>query len=345
MASSPSDKPKVKRTRRTKTEIQEEFEKISKEEQESLDSLNSKLDDMIKEQSRELMESVKDLNAEDIVRKFAELNIDISKNLTLLSEKMVQEVNMLAKVRQAIQLSKSELEKLHKLDVAQTAIDQMIEEYDFKKRELEEDIETKQAEWEGQMQERALEQKEYDDNLAKSRKREIEEYEYKKNLERKKGQDKYEEDMRVRDKQNKERQESLEKSWNSREEELKSREQELVQLRKAVDEFPEKLQKDISKAVETAVKQTEQKLSQELVFLKKDAEAEKRMSDLKIKNLDELLTKQTSQLSALQAQLDEAKKQVQDIAVKAIEGASGAKALSHINQIAMEQAKGRPGNM
>lgn len=45
----------------------------------------------------------------------------------------------------------------------------------------------------------------------------------------------------------------------------------------------------------------------------------------------------------MQAQLDEAKKQVQDIAVKAIEGASGAKALSHINQIAMEQAKGRPG--
>jgi hypothetical protein len=33
---------------------------------------------------------------------------------------------------------------------------------------------------------------------------------------------------------------------------------------------------------------------------------------------------------------------VQDIAVKAIEGASGARALSHINQIAMEQAKNRP---
>jgi colicin import membrane protein len=30
---------------------------------------------------------------------------------------------------------------------------------------------------------------------------------------------------------------------------------------------------------------------------------------------------------------------VQEIAVKAVEGASAAKALSHINQIAMEQAK------
>lgn len=41
-------------------------------------------------------------------------------------------------------------------------------------------------------------------------------------------------------------------------------------------------------------------------------------------------------------QLADAKQQVQDIAVKAIEGASGARALSHINQIAMEQAKNRP---
>ena len=44
-----------------------------------------------------------------------------------------------------------------------------------------------------------------------------------------------------------------------------------------------------------------------------------------------------------QKQLDEAKQQVQDIAVKAIEGASGARALSHVNQIAMEQAKTRSG--
>lgn len=33
---------------------------------------------------------------------------------------------------------------------------------------------------------------------------------------------------------------------------------------------------------------------------------------------------------------------VQDIAPKAIEGASGSRALAHVNQIAIEQAKGRP---
>jgi colicin import membrane protein len=34
-------------------------------------------------------------------------------------------------------------------------------------------------------------------------------------------------------------------------------------------------------------------------------------------------------------------RQVQDIAIKAIEGASGARALAHVSQIAIEQAKTR----
>ncbi len=61
-----------------------------------------------------------------------------------------------------------------------------------------------------------------------------------------------------------------------------------------------------------------------------------------MKTLEDTVARQQEHIAALERQLAEAKQQVQDIAVKAIEGASGAKALSHINQIAMEQAKNRP---
>jgi ribonuclease HI len=77
--------------------------------------------------------------------------------------------------------------------------------------------------------------------------------------------------------------------------------------------------------------------------LKKESEAEKRLAELQIKTLEDNLARQSAQMAALHKQLDEAKQQVQEIAVKAIEGASGAKALSHINQIAMEQAKHQQG--
>jgi colicin import membrane protein len=69
---------------------------------------------------------------------------------------------------------------------------------------------------------------------------------------------------------------------------------------------------------------------------------ETRLAELRAKTLEETLTRHAAHIATLEKQLAEAKQQVQDIAVKAIEGASGARALSHINQIAMEQAKNRP---
>ncbi len=333
--------PKTTRTRRAKAEVQEEFETIKEEVSEASSYGNSKADEVLKQREAEICESVKDLAVDGILRKFADLNGDISKTLSTLSEKMISEVNLLSNLRQAVAIETRELEKLHKLDVAQTALDQLIEEYTQQKETLETEIESTRQMWEQENQAKVREAKEFEDNLKKTRQREIDEYEYKKSLERKKAQDKYEEEIRLREKQNRESQESLEKSWQTREATLKSQEEEIALLRKTVDEFPIRLKKEVDKIAADSIKQTEQKLSQEILLLKRDNESEKKMSELKIKTLEETISRQATQINALQMQVDEAKKQVQDIAVKAIEGASGAKALTHINQIAMEQAKTR----
>jgi hypothetical protein len=62
-----------------------------------------------------------------------------------------------------------------------------------------------------------ISKKELEENLKKQRQREVENYEYQKQLERKRAQDKYDEDVRLLEKKNKEKQESLEKSWQLRE--------------------------------------------------------------------------------------------------------------------------------
>ena len=143
------------------------------------------------------------------------------------------------------------------------------------------------------------------------------------------------------EKKDQEKQESLEKSWQQREASLKEKEVEWAQLKKEVDDFPARLKKDVDAASSAATKNAEQRFEQQLLLLKKDSEAEKRMAELQIKSLKETLDRQVAEIEKLQTQIEEAKKQVQDIAVKAIEGASGAQALSHINKIAMEQAKTR----
>lgn len=331
------DAPKPKRGRRTKAEIEQEFLRLAEEENEAIAYTSPKAKDLIRHQEQELLDSVKDISTDEVIRKFAELNISITKTLSSLSEKIVSEIDLLTKIRQAVDIEKQEIERLHKIDVVQTALDQLMEEYHIQKEKLEEEIEAQKSQWENEKQHFEAESEAETDNLAKARKREFEEYEYKKNLERKKAQDKYEEELRLRDKQNKEKQDSLEKSWQQREETLKLQEEELATLRKTVQEFPLQLQKEIEKSVNEAIQRTEQKLAHEIELLKRDSDSERRIAELKIKTLEESLLRQLTTNSSMQEQVDDAKKQVQDIAVRAIEGASGAKAF----QIALDQAKGR----
>ena len=200
----------------------------------------------------------------------------------------------------------------------------------------------REAEWEAETEARERGGREFEETLKKQRQRENDEFEYQKALERKKAQDKYDEEQRLRDRQNREKQEALEKSWQEREAALKAREDEIAQLRKESDLFPKRLAQEVDRAVAEARRQAEQQAEQRLLVAGKDAEADRRVAELRVKTLEESVAHQAGQLVTLQKQLDEAKQQVQDIAVKAIEGASGARALAHVNQIAMEQARTRP---
>ena len=260
-----------------------------------------------------------------------------------MSDNLIAEVQRLAIVREAVALERAELERLHKIDVAATALDQLAQDYDSKSQALEAEMSTRRATWDAELKARERAEKEYDENLKKQRQRETEEYEYKKTIDRKKSQEKYDEDMRAIEKKNREKQETLEKSWEQRERTIKEREEEYVRLQQEVSGFPSRLQAETERAASEATRQTEQRFEQQVLMMTKEREADRRLSDLQIKTLEEGVARQTAQMAALQKQLDEAKQQVQDIAVKAIEGASGARALSHVNQIAMEQAKTRSG--
>jgi hypothetical protein len=329
------------RPKRARVEVQQEFEDIREDVARAREAPDAKADELRRLRETEVRQSVEGLTVEAVVQKTSGLGLEISKALADVSAKLVEEVERLASVRETVAIEQKELERLHKIDVAATALDQLVQDYDRQKQQLEAEIAAQRAAWQEELQTTERERKEQEESLKKQRQREIEEYEYKKALERKKAQDKYDEEIRLQEKQNKEKQETLDKSWKQREAALKEQEQELARLRSEAEGFPARIQKEVEQAVAQANRAAQAKYDQQLVLLKKDAESDKRLAEMQIKALEEQLARQTAQIVALERQLEEAKRQVQDIAVKAIEGASGAKALAHINQIAMEQAKTR----
>jgi chromosome segregation ATPase len=330
------------RAKRTKTEIQREFDEIQEQSAAARESADPKIEDAARRHETEVRGTVEGVTVESAVQRISGLGIEISKALSGLSGKLTEEVQLLASVREAVELERQELERLHQIDVAATALDQLVQDYGRQKSELETEIAARRAAWEEEAARADRDRKEQEDALKKQRQRESEDFEYKKALERKKAQDKYDEDIRVQEKKNQEKQETLEKGWRMREAVLKEREEELARLRKESEAFPKQLEAEASAAADRARRDAEARLQQETILMKKDAEAEKRFGELRVKTLEETVAHQQAQIAALEKQLADAKQQVQDIAVKAIEGASGARALSHINQIAMEQAKNRP---
>jgi len=330
------------RARRSKAEVEKEFEAIQEEVEQARESPDAKGAESARLREGEVRQAAEGVTVEGVVQRISGLGLEVSKALSDVSGRLTAEVQLLASVREAVELERRELERLHKIDVAATTLDQMVEDYARDKQRLEAEIAAQRSQWEEESARAERDRKEQDDSLKKQRQREIEDYEYKKALERKKAQDKYDEDVRLQEKKNQEKQEALQKGWQQREAALKESEEELARLRKEAEGFPARLEKEARAAAEKATRETEARFEQQTLVLKKDAETEKRLAELRIKTLEETVARQQAQIGALEKQLADAKQQVQDIAVKAIEGASGAKALSHINQIAMEQAKNRP---
>jgi DNA repair exonuclease SbcCD ATPase subunit len=316
------------RTRRNKTEVQQELADIQDEMKAARDTADAKADEVARRKEGEIRQAAEGVTVEGTVEQISRLGLEVSRALSGISEKLVDEVNRLTTLRAAVELERAELERLHKIDVAATALDLLVQEYEQQKAQIQTEMAAQRTVWEENVSNTERDRKEQEDALKKQRQREIDEYEYKKNLERKRSQDKYEEEIRQQEKKNRERQEALEKSWAQREAVLHEQEEELQRLRKEGAEFPARLERELQQASAQASKEARQQADQKMQIAQKDAESDRRMAELQIKTLEDLLARQTVQISEMQKQLDEAKRQVQEIAVRAIEGASGAKTRS-----------------
>ena len=299
MATKPSKAPA--RVRRSKAEVQQEFENIREEVESERKSANPKIDEATRSREAEIQASVEGVTVEAVVQRISGLSVDISRSLSDISTKLVQEVNSLAAVRDAVALERKELERLHKIDVAATALDQLVEDYSRRKQELESEITGRRAAWEEEIRTTERDRKEQEESLRKQRQRENEDFEYKKGLERKKAQDKYEEDVRLQEKKNQERQETLEKSWKQREAELKQREEELSRLRKEAEDFPRRLQSEAQAAAAEANRLAETRFEQQVLVLKKDAEIERRVAELQVKSHEDTVSRQAAQIAAIES--------------------------------------------
>jgi uncharacterized coiled-coil protein SlyX len=134
-------------------------------------------------------------------------------------------------------------------------------------------------------------------------------------------------------------QQEINKQWSEKEKEISEREKQFEEVKAKVEAFPKEKEAAIRKAAEEGkgIAYYQAKIKSDLYA--KDVEGQKRFYEQRLQSLEQTISNQDSRIQNLAKQLDSALKQVQDLAVKAIEGSANVNSYQAIKEIALEQAK------
>jgi chaperonin cofactor prefoldin len=138
--------------------------------------------------------------------------------------------------------------------------------------------------------------------------------------------------------------EATEQQWEERERAIAEREQQFEDYKAKVEAFPQELEATVKRGKETGrnIGQYQAKVKADLYA--KEVEGQKQSYELQLQSLEETIGDREARIQTLSKQLDAALKQVQDLAVKAIEGSANQNSLQAIKDIAIEQAKNQQRN-
>lgn len=134
----------------------------------------------------------------------------------------------------------------------------------------------------------------------------------------------------------------MEKEFAGREKAIAEQEGELNELRERASAFPKELESAVNRAVKEAIQRAKVEAKNREELLQKEFEGERNVLNTRIESLEKTVIEQNEQIARLSQQADKAHSQVQDIAVKAIEGTSQSQSLTNLQQLMAEQTRKQP---
>jgi len=307
--------------------------------------------------AKKAVEVADSVTVDGILREVGDLKLDLGKVLANLADRLEQEVARYEAVKEAIAAKEKELQEIYEIQQSAGSLTALLEAQHAKREEfdaemasrreaLSREIEETRAEWKKEKAAHEAEARGQEAEEQKRRQREQEEFHYALAREQQLARDRfadekaaYEEEKSKLDREIQVKREQLEKELSDREKAVRESEEELKELRARVASFPKELDTTVTKEVKAAVERAKNEAAGREELLKKEFEGERNVLKTKIAALESAVKEQADQIGKLQQQLERSYSQIQDIAVKAIQGASGSRGASSAPQPAAEAPK------
>ena len=226
---------------------------------------------------------------EKITTDLSKLKLSFTQAVNEVADRLTQEAETLTTVQKAIVIAKKELEETQKIKLTAGLLYRLLET-----QKKQEDV------W-------AQEEKMYAQETARKRVRDDEEYAYEKKLQKQRDTDERESEKLARERKTAE--EAGAKTALVKE---------LEELRKKMAQAPIEAEKMVKEVVGKALAEAKKDAEVILAQIKQQAENDMQMAGLKIESLEAINKTQVAEIAQLKKQLDEATRQVKDIAVSVI---------------------------
>ncbi len=312
---------------------------------------------------KELLDGAAEVTVETALRGAADIKIGIDAALDKVAESVVAEAKRLAQLREAAQVLQRRISEMHDIEVVANSLATLVRDHGVRtaefeanaaasRRDLEESLAARKADFEREAvetrfaweKEKRAWREAFDLEKAAAKReweREREEHEYTVRTRQTREEAEHEAAQAAQETALAEVEARHEKAMTEREAAVAARERETNELRDRVAAFQAELDRAVLKAREEAVASSTERARHEAELRAREVDGETRLLKLRIQTLENTVKEQAIRIGELQAEQKESTERVRDIAVKAIEGASGATALSRVNEIAMQQARAR----
>jgi len=278
---------------------------------------------------KEIVSEADAIASSDLDMKIDILKSDITKSLSDVSEKVRNEAEKYKKLQAAVQVREKELSEIYEVEKAASSLAALIESQIRIREEFEKEMETSRIEWEKEKEIRDNTLQEEKAEEEKTRKRQKDEFDYSFKRECELRKNKFNDEMVKIEKEFQIRKEDFERNIAEREKLLAARESAMAEKEKIMDDLQTRvsgIEDETANAVAKAVKESTEKLKLEFsskeALIVKSFEGERNVLLTKIESLDSVVVSQKQQVEILQKKTEDAYAKVQDIAVKAVDGAA-----------------------
>ena len=324
-------------TEDSKQRIFKAFQQILTDRKKIDSKIATKEEESEKEKNKQVLEVASTYTINSIVKGLADLQLEFGTIVNQLSEKLSTEASKLDELKLAIKVETENLQELQQIRVVADAQHLLIQENQEKLRVLEQNaLQQQEAIEKDRLEKRKLwerEQTEFESAteeektlLTKDRQLQEADYQYELERQRKIEADEYQEYKRNQERELTEADQEKEKQWSQREKILANNQVLSKEYQKKVEAFPNELEQEVKKAREEAIKDVHQDAKVKAELLAKEWESTKQSYEFKIESLEAAIQKQTQQIADLSAQLQEALKQSQALALRAFENSANVNA-------------------